>query len=119
MRLSQMIQNSDRIVAEPNPVDLHVGERLRKRRKEVGLSQTDLGQSVGLTFQQIQKYERGSNRISASKIYEFAQFLDVPVSYFFTDLQDREQATEAVGERVVSEFYRHAKGKNSLPRFLD
>jgi len=66
-----------------HPVDIHVGTRLRARRKIIGLSQDDIGKSVGVTFQQIQKYERGTNRIGSSRLYEFSRILDVPVSYFF------------------------------------
>ena len=69
-----------------HPVDIHVGARLRQRRNLVGLSQTKLSESVGLTFQQIQKYERGTNRISSSRLYEFAKVLDVSVSYFFDEM---------------------------------
>jgi transcriptional regulator with XRE-family HTH domain len=72
----------------PNPVDIHVGARVRLRRTLLGLSQEKLGDSVGLTFQQIQKYERGSNRIGASRLYEFSRILDVPVSFFFDDMPD-------------------------------
>jgi len=71
-----------------NPVDIHVGARVRLRRTLLGMSQEKLGDSVGLTFQQIQKYERGANRIGASRIYEFSRILDVPVSYFFEDMPD-------------------------------
>lgn len=67
----------------PNPVDIHVGSRLRMRRSMMGMSQEALGDSVGLTFQQVQKYERGANRVSASRLYQFSKILDVPVSYFF------------------------------------
>jgi transcriptional regulator with XRE-family HTH domain len=70
----------------PDPVDIHVGRRLRLRRGMLGISQTQLAQHVGLTFQAIQKYERGENRISASRLHQFARILDVPVAYFFEDL---------------------------------
>lgn len=66
-----------------HPVDTHVGSRLRQRRALLGMSQTDLGNAVGLTFQQVQKYERGFNRISSSRLFEFAKVLDVPVEHFF------------------------------------
>ncbi len=66
-----------------HPVDHHVGTRIRQRRALLGMSQTSFGQAVGLTFQQIQKYENGSNRVSASRLYEFGKVLDVPVDYFF------------------------------------
>ncbi len=69
--------------SKPDPIDVHVGHRLRQRRMLVGMSQEKLGDSVGLTFQQIQKYERGTNRMGASRIFRFAQILSVPVSYFY------------------------------------
>lgn len=78
----------------PNPVDIHVGSRVRLRRTLLGLSQEKLGEAVGLTFQQIQKYERGANRIGASRLYEFSRILDVPVSFFFDDMADRSKAGE-------------------------
>ncbi len=71
-----------------HPVDLYVGARLRIRRKVLGLSQTQLADALGITFQQIQKYERGANRISASKLYEAARLLQSPVSYFFEGLDE-------------------------------
>lgn len=73
----------------PNPVDVHVGSRVRLRRTLLGLSQEKLGEAVGLTFQQIQKYERGANRIGASRLFEFSRILDVPVSFFFDDMTAR------------------------------
>lgn len=72
----------------PDPIDLHVGRRIRLRRILLGISQGVLGYAVGLTFQQIQKYERGTNRVSASMLYRLAQALDVPVSFFFDDLSE-------------------------------
>lgn len=71
---------------DPDPIDVHVGGRLRLRRTLMGLSQTDLAKSVGLTFQQVQKYESGANRVSASRLYHIAESLDVPVSFFFDDM---------------------------------
>ena len=70
----------------PNPVDVHVGARLRQRRKLLGMNQTKLGSSIGLTFQQVQKYEKGTNRISASRLYALSGTLDVPIEYFFSDM---------------------------------
>ncbi len=89
----------DRNSASPNPVDVHVGSRVRLRRTLLGLSQEKLGEAVGLTFQQIQKYERGANRIGASRLFEFSRILDVPVSFFFDDMSDRLASgdTSAVG----------------------
>ncbi|QCO05908.1 helix-turn-helix domain-containing protein [Azospirillum argentinense] len=69
-------------------VDTHVGGRLRLRRTLLGLSQTELGRRVGLTFQQIQKYEHGTNGIAASRLWQLAGVLDVPVSFFFDDMPD-------------------------------
>jgi transcriptional regulator with XRE-family HTH domain len=73
-------------MARSHPVDVHVGARMRQRRALLGMSQTNLGSAVGLTFQQIQKYERGSNRIGASRLFEFSKVLDVPVSLFFEEM---------------------------------
>jgi transcriptional regulator with XRE-family HTH domain len=87
----------------PHRVDRHVGDRIRRRRRALGLSQDDLAGSVGLTFQQIQKYERGANRVSASKLYQIAQALSAPVRYFFDGLADPVQA-EGVQEGDAPEF---------------
>jgi transcriptional regulator with XRE-family HTH domain len=72
----------------PDPVDAHVGARVRLRRTLLGLSQTELGRAIGLTFQQVQKYERGSNRISASMLHRIAGVLDVPISFLFDDMAE-------------------------------
>ncbi len=69
-----------------SPIDVHVGARLRQRRTLLGMTQTNLGDALGLTFQQVQKYERGTNRISASRLYDLARLLDVTVEYFFDDM---------------------------------
>src|SRR5579862_7055757 len=71
---------------KPNPVDVQVGSRVRLRRNMLGLSQEKLGEAIGLTFQQVQKYERGANRIGASRLHELSRVLDVPVSFFFDDV---------------------------------
>ena len=73
-------------ISKPNPVDVHVGSRVRLRRTLLGMTQGKLGDAVKLTFQQIQKYERGANRIGSSRLYQFSQILDVPVSFFFDDM---------------------------------
>ncbi|WP_417519775.1 helix-turn-helix domain-containing protein [Minwuia sp.] len=72
---------------QPHPVDVHVGSRVRLCRTLKGLSQQKLAQTLGLTFQQVQKYERGANRVSASKLFELSQILDVPVAFFFEDIK--------------------------------
>lgn len=69
-----------------NPIDVHVGARIKLRRTLLGLSQEKLGEALGLTFQQVQKYEKGTNRVSASKLYRLAQILDVPIAFFFDSL---------------------------------
>lgn len=72
---------------DPNFIDVHVGNRMRMRRQIIGMSQERLGELLGITFQQVQKYEKGSNRISASRLYYAAKTLGVPVQFFFEDLQ--------------------------------
>jgi transcriptional regulator with XRE-family HTH domain len=72
----------------PHPIDVHVGLRVRLRRTLLGMTQDKLASALGITFQQVQKYERGSNRIVASRLYEMSQVLDVPVSYFFEGAGD-------------------------------
>ncbi len=88
----------DALLGVPRAVDIHVGARLRLRRTLLGISQEKLGESVGLTFQQIQKYERGANRVGASRLYEFSRVLDVPVSFFFDDMNEQTKATR--GRRI-------------------
>lgn len=87
----------------PNPVDLHVGARVRMRRKFLGMSQEGLAESIDLTFQQVQKYERGSNRISSSKLYEIAKALKAPVAYFFEGYGETE-AVEGFSESESEQF---------------
>ena len=69
----------------PNPIDVHVGSRIRLRRNVLGISQEKLGESLGITFQQIQKYEKGTNRVGASRLQAIASILSVPVAFFFED----------------------------------
>ena len=73
---------------KPNPIDVHVGGRIRLRRTLLGMSQERLGDAIGLTFQQVQKYERGANRVGASRLFDLSRVLDVPVSFFFEDISD-------------------------------
>ena len=74
------------MASKPNPVDVHVGQRVRLRRTLLGMSQEKLGDALGLTFQQVQKYERGTNRIGSSRLYMLSHILDVPISFFFDDM---------------------------------
>ncbi len=89
-----------------NPIDVHVGARLRTRRTLLGLSQTALSDVIGLTFQQLQKYERGSNRISASRLYDLSQMLGVDIAYFFDEM---DQAAQRASPAQIS----HRKAKAS------
>ena len=85
-----MVRRKRRTVAEfgPHPVDVHVGGRVRLRRTLLGMSQTRLAGALGLTFQQVQKNERGFNRIGSSRLYQLCHILDVPVGYFFEGLEE-------------------------------
>jgi transcriptional regulator with XRE-family HTH domain len=71
----------------PNPIDVHVGQRIRQRRTLLGMSQEKLAEAIGLTFQQVQKYERGANRVGSSRLFDLSRVLDVPISYFFEDME--------------------------------
>jgi len=79
---------ADRQASGPNPVDVHVGSRVRLRRTLLGMSQEKLGEAIGLTFQQVQKYERGANRVGASRLFDLSRVLDVPVGFFFDEMPD-------------------------------
>ncbi len=97
----------------PNPVDLHVGARVRMRRKFLGMSQEGLAETIDLTFQQVQKYERGSNRISASKLYEISKALKAPVAYFFEGYGENEGVegfSESESEQFVHGFLMTTEG---------
>ena len=83
----------------PNPIDVHVGARIRMRRNLLGWSQEKLGAFLGLTFQQVQKYEKGFNRVSASRLWDFSTVLNIPVSFFFEDM-DKDVAKQ--GPRMFS-----------------
>jgi len=93
----------------PNPVDVHVGIRLRMRRMMVGMSQERLGEQLGLTFQQVQKYEKGLNRVSASKLFQISRILEVPVQYFFDDMStgtsdETGGFSESAGEPMIMDY---------------
>ncbi len=77
----------------PDPVDIHVGQQVRKRRNALSMSQEKLGKALGLTFQQVQKYERGMNRIGSSRLYHLSQILDVDIPYFFEGYQSPDELT--------------------------
>src|SRR3954454_14169042 len=92
-------------IETPNPIDVLVGTRLRLRRNMLGLSQEKLGEAIGLTFQQVQKYERGANRIGASRLHELSEVLNVPVAFFFDDTDPvRAPATGGFAEPPAETF---------------
>ena len=100
---------------KPNPVDTHVGSRVRLRRMLLGMSQERLGESMGLTFQQVQKYEKGVNRIGASRLFQISKILDVPVQFFFEEAPHAEAGTargmaEADSETFILEFLNSREG---------
>lgn len=94
----------------PDPVDVHVGARIKLRRKTIGMPQAELATHLGLTFQQVQKYERGANRVSASKLYEIAKKLGTDIAYFFDGLPDPKTGEGAVIDNSVSTFLTSAHG---------
>ncbi|MEE2950325.1 transcriptional regulator [Fulvimarina manganoxydans] len=99
---------------KPNPIDTHVGSRVRLRRTMLGLSQEKLGEALGITFQQVQKYEKGSNRIGASRLQRISEVLNVPVSFFFEDAPSSGQPTpgfaESSGGDYVVDFLSSSEG---------
>ena len=101
---------------KPNPIDTHVGSRVRLRRMLMGMSQERLGDSMGLTFQQVQKYEKGVNRIGASRLFQISKILDVPVQFFFEDAPNLTEASAVPGmaepesETFIIEFLNSREG---------
>ena len=95
----------------PNPKDLHIGQRLRVLRTERKVSQTELGKGSKISFQQVQKYENGTNRISVSRLIEFAEFLGTPVNHFFVGLDNHVNVDEQPNaqEWLLLEYYRSTK----------
>jgi transcriptional regulator with XRE-family HTH domain len=100
---------------KPNPVDAHVGSRVRLRRMLLGMSQERLGESMGLTFQQVQKYEKGVNRIGAGRLLQIARILDVPIQFFFEEAPQADAAapcgmSEPDSETFILEFLNSREG---------
>jgi len=97
---------------QPNPIDIHVGSRVRLRRMMLGMSQEKLGEHLGITFQQIQKYEKGTNRIGASRLQNIARVLSVPVSFFFEDAPGGENTgmAEQQSASYVVDFLSSSEG---------
>ena len=111
-----MTLTSERMAGKkPNPVDQHVGSRVRLRRMLLGMSQERLGESMGLTFQQVQKYEKGVNRIGASRLFQISKILDVPVQFFFEEAPHAEGRStpgmaEPDSETFILEFLNSREG---------
>lgn len=94
----------------PDPIDVHVGARIKLRRKAVDMPQIKLASHLGLTFQQVQKYERGANRVSASKLYEIAKKLGVGVEFFFEGLPETSDGDEEPISNAISKFLTSSQG---------
>ncbi len=94
----------------PNSIDIHVGSRIRLRRVMLGLSQEKLGDGLGITFQQVQKYEKGTNRVGASRLQHISELLDVHISYFFEDVPDSSQERVPVAPSALSQFLNSKEG---------
>jgi transcriptional regulator with XRE-family HTH domain len=104
----------------PNPTDIYVGSRVRMRRKMLGLSQDKLGEKLGITFQQIQKYEKGTNRVGASRLEAMSKALDVPVSFFFPDKSASAAGTgmEEEGAAFMMDFMSTSEGLDLSRAFV-
>jgi transcriptional regulator with XRE-family HTH domain len=103
---------------QPSSIDAHVGSRVRLRRMLIGMSQEKLGELLGLTFQQVQKYEKGANRIGASRLFDISQILAVPVSYFFDDVPD-EIASQHRSSNGNGHGTSHYKDLESGPHMME
>jgi transcriptional regulator with XRE-family HTH domain len=105
----------------PNPIDVHVGSRVRLRRMMLGMSQEKLGESLGITFQQIQKYEKGTNRVGASRLQHIATVLKVPVSFFFEDAPGTPEEAAGFAEQphsYVVDFLSSSEGLSLNKAFV-
>ena len=106
---------------QANPIDAQVGNRVRLRRMLVGMSQEKLGEMLGLTFQQVQKYEKGVNRIGAGRLFEVANILGVPVSYFYEDVTDHHNEHSRLNEKAsppVMQFLASGEGLQLALAFM-
>lgn len=89
---------------KPNPIDVHVGSRIRLRRTMIGMSQEKLGDALGITFQQVQKYEKGANRVGASRLQEISRVLNTPISFFFEDAPGSPTAKDGFQESNATSY---------------
>ena len=96
--------------SRPSPVDVHVGARIRLRRTLLGMSQERLGDALGLTFQQVQKYERGVNRVGASRLFDLSRILDVPINFFYDNMPDSAAASGSAAARPAMGFAEAQEG---------
>lgn len=104
---------------KPNPIDIHVGARIKLKRTMKGLSQEKLADQLGITFQQVQKYEKASNRIGASRLKEIADFLEVPVGFFYEGLQSASQGfAEEGASAFMTDFLATSEGLELNRSFL-
>lgn len=90
-----------RSLAQANTVDTYVGQRIRDKRNERGMSQTEVANAIGVTFQQVQKYERGTNRVGASRLFDLSRILSVPIQYFFAGLNNQSTPIEKEDDNVI------------------
>src|ERR687898_171279 len=113
-----MIENKKK----PNPIDIHVGSRIRLRRTMLGMSQEKLGEACGITFQQIQKYEKGTNRMGASRLHQIARVLDVPVEFFYEGAPSEAGGGASAGADKISDsinqFLATAEGLELVKAFM-
>lgn len=112
------MSNTVKSASAAGPVDALVGARIRLRRTLLGMSQEKLGAALGLTFQQVQKYERGANKVGASRLYEMSKVLDVPIGFFFDDLLSEARGSESVSHGFSEAPSSFGEGKDAGRRFV-
>jgi transcriptional regulator with XRE-family HTH domain len=113
-RSAEALDSDEKGSRRANPIDIHVGSRVRFRRMLLGMSQEKLGERLGLTFQQVQKYEKGINRIGASRLYDLAQVLGVPVQFFYEEAPLGESRADAANGHAA----REGQDEHSIVEFL-
>ena len=101
MPRTSMSVAAKRSLAQANTVDTYVGQRIRDKRNERGMSQTEVANALGVTFQQVQKYERGTNRVGASRLFDLSRILSVPIQYFFAGLNNQSTPIEKEDDNVI------------------
>ena len=101
MPRTSMSVAAKRSLAQANTVDTYVGQRIRDKRNERGMSQTEVANALGVTFQQVQKYERGTNRVGASRLFDLSRILNVPIQYFFEGLKNQPTQIEKEDDNVI------------------